>query len=57
MKRLRALLLTTREIRAWLRERKLRWLTPVVVVLLLLGGLLSFAASVPALSPFLYALF
>jgi hypothetical protein len=57
MRRLRALLLTAREINAWLRERRLRWLAPLVLLLLFLGGILSVAASAPALSPFLYALF
>jgi hypothetical protein len=41
----------------WLRERRLGWLAPVVVLLLGLGGLLALAAAAPAISPFVYLLF
>ncbi|MCA9772722.1 MAG: hypothetical protein KC466_09970 [Myxococcales bacterium] len=40
----------------FLRERKLLWLTPIFLVLGLLGGLLIFSASSP-LAPFIYAIF
>ncbi|MBM4365916.1 MAG: hypothetical protein FJ090_05655 [Deltaproteobacteria bacterium] len=42
---------------AWLRERRLGWLSPVVFLLLGLGGLLALAAAAPAISPFVYLLF
>lgn len=57
MKRLRALLSTLSDIMAWLRERKLGWLAPLVFLLVGLGGLLALAAAVPAISPFVYLLF
>ncbi len=41
----------------WLRERKLGWLSPVVFLVLGLGGLLALAAAAPAISPFVYLLF
>jgi hypothetical protein len=41
---------------AFMRERKKFWLIPIVVVLLLLGGLLVFAQG-SALAPFIYTLF
>ncbi len=40
----------------FLRERKKWWLAPIVVFLLLLGGLLVFAKG-SALAPFIYSLF
>ncbi|MDP8224589.1 MAG: DUF5989 family protein [Candidatus Lernaella stagnicola] len=40
----------------FVRRRKLVWMTPILVVLLLLAGLIFFAESA-VLSPFLYALF
>lgn len=40
----------------FLRERKLLWLTPILLLLGLLGGLLIFAQSSP-LAPFIYAIF
>ena len=40
----------------FMRERKKFWLIPIVVVLLLLGGLLVFAQG-SALAPFIYTLF
>ncbi len=40
----------------FMRERKQFWLIPIVVVLLLLGGLLVIAQG-SALAPFIYTLF
>ena len=40
----------------FLRERKKWWLAPIVIFLLLLGGLLVFAKG-SALAPFIYSLF
>lgn len=41
----------------FLWEEKVWWLTPMVLVLLLFGLLLVFAASSPALAPFIYTIF
>jgi hypothetical protein len=41
---------------AFMRERKKFWLIPIVLVLLLLGGLLVLAQG-SALAPFIYTLF
>lgn len=57
MNRFGAILDTIRELTAWLRERRLQWLAPLVFVLVGLGGLLALAAAVPAISPFVYLLF
>lgn len=57
MNRLRAILETVRELGAWLRERKLGWLAPLIFILVGLGGILALAAAVPAISPFVYLLF
>ncbi len=40
----------------FLRQNKKLWLLPIVVVMLLLGGLLAFAQG-SALAPFIYSLF
>jgi hypothetical protein len=40
----------------FLRARKKFWLMPVILVLLLLGGLIVLAAN-PAVAPFIYTLF
>lgn len=45
-----------REFLLFLRERKKWWLAPMVIFLLLLGGLLAFAKG-SALAPFIYSLF
>jgi hypothetical protein len=45
-----------REFWEFLRERKKWWLAPIVLFLLLLGGLLIFAKG-SALAPFIYSLF
>jgi hypothetical protein len=45
-----------REFWNFLRVRKKWWLAPVVIFLLLLGGLLVFAKG-SALAPFIYSLF
>jgi hypothetical protein len=44
------------ELWAFLRERKKLWLLPIVVVLVLVGGLLVFAQG-SALAPFIYSIF
>ena len=45
-----------RELWAFLKVRKKWWLTPVVVVLVVLGALIVFAQG-SALAPFIYTLF
>jgi hypothetical protein len=40
----------------FMRERKKLWLAPIVLVMLLLGGLLIFAQG-SAVAPFIYTLF
>ena len=40
----------------FMRERKKLWLAPIIVVMLLLGGLIVFAQG-SSLAPFLYTLF
>ena len=45
-----------REFFDFLRERKKWWIAPIVVFLVLLGGLLVFAKG-SALAPFIYSLF
>lgn len=57
MKTLRAILETLGQVVLWLRERRLGWLAPLVMVLLALGLLFALAAAVPAVSPFVYLLF
>jgi hypothetical protein len=44
------------EIWDFLRIRKVWWLTPILILLVLVGVLIIFAQS-SALSPFIYALF
>ena len=45
-----------KEFWSFLRTRKRWWLTPIVLFLVLLGGLLVFAKG-SALAPFIYSLF
>jgi len=45
-----------REFFDFLRERKKWWIAPIVIFLVLLGGLLVFAKG-SALAPFIYSLF
>jgi hypothetical protein len=45
-----------RELWAFMRERKKLWLAPIIVVLLLMGGLLVIAQGT-ALAPFIYSIF
>ena len=40
----------------FMRERKKYWLAPIIIVLVLLGGLLVFAQG-SAVAPFIYTLF
>ena len=46
----------TREIWAYLKERKKWWLAPVIVMMLIVGALLVFAQG-SALAPFIYTIF
>jgi hypothetical protein len=41
---------------AFMRERKKFWLAPIVIVMVLLGGLLIFAQG-SVVAPFIYTLF
>ena len=41
---------------AFMRARKKFWLLPIIVILLLLGGLIVFAQG-SAIAPFIYTLF
>ena len=45
-----------RELWGFMRERKKFWLAPIIIVLLLLGGLLVFAQG-SVVAPFIYTLF
>ena len=40
----------------FMRERKKFWLAPIIIVMLLLGGLIVFAQG-SAVAPFIYTLF
>ena len=40
----------------FMKERKKFWLAPIIIVLLLIGGLLVFAQG-SAIAPFIYTLF
>jgi hypothetical protein len=46
----------TRELWSFMSQRKKFWLLPILVVLLLVGGLLVFAQG-SALAPFIYTIF
>jgi hypothetical protein len=41
---------------AFMRERKKFWLAPIIIVMVLLGGLIVFAQG-SAVAPFIYTLF
>jgi len=45
-----------RDLWAFMRDRKKFWLAPIIVVLLLLGGLIVFSQG-SAVAPFIYTLF
>jgi len=45
-----------KEIWAFLRERKKLWLTPIIIIMLLIGGLLILAQG-SVVAPFIYTLF
>jgi uncharacterized protein DUF5989 len=47
---------TVRELWTFLVHRKKYWLLPIVLIMVLIGGLLVFAAS-SALAPFIYTIF
>lgn len=44
------------ELWAFLKERKAWWLTPIIIMLIIVGLLIIFGQS-SAVSPFIYALF
>ena len=44
------------ELWAYMRDRKKWWLVPVILVMVLVGGLLVFAQG-SALAPFIYTIF
>jgi hypothetical protein len=44
------------ELWAFMRERKKLWLAPIIVILVIIGGLL-FIAQGTALAPFIYSIF
>ena len=44
------------ELWAFMRERKKLWLMPILIVLVVVGGLLVFAQG-SALAPFIYTIF
>ena len=43
-----------KEIWAFLRIRKKFWLAPIIIALLLLGGLIALGSSAGVVSPFVY---
>lgn len=45
-----------RDLWGYMRDRKKFWLAPIIIVLVLLGGLLIFAQG-SAMAPFIYTLF
>ncbi|MDQ2670961.1 MAG: DUF5989 family protein [Gemmatimonadota bacterium] len=45
-----------RELWAYMRVRKKWWLAPIIIAMLLIGGLLVFAQG-SALAPFIYTIF
>lgn len=45
-----------RDLWGFMRERKKFWLAPIILVLMLLGGLVIFAQG-SAVAPFIYTLF
>ena len=46
----------TRELWAYMRARKKWWLAPIIIAMLLIGGLVVFAEG-SALAPFIYTIF
>lgn len=46
----------TRELWQFMRARKKLWLLPIIIVMVLVGGLLVFAQG-SALAPFIYTIF
>ena len=42
---------------AFMKVRKKYWLAPIIVVLLLVGGLIMLTVLAPASAPFVYTLF
>jgi hypothetical protein len=45
-----------RDLWAFMRERKKFWLAPIIIVMLLLGGLIIFSQG-SVVAPFIYTLF
>ncbi len=56
MSTLKGMLATIRELMGFLWANKLWWMSPIVVVLLLVGGLVVLGSST-GLGPFVYSLF
>ena len=48
---------TIQELMQFIWENKIWWLTPVFIVLALIGILIIFTAGNPAATPFIYTLF
>ena len=46
----------SKELWAFMRQRKKFWLLPIIVIMVLVGGLLVFAQG-SALAPFIYTIF
>lgn len=46
-----------KELWAFLRSRKKLWLAPIIIVMVVLGGLLLLAAEGSVVAPFIYTLF
>lgn len=47
---------TLKDLWQYMKKRKALWIAPILIVLLLLGAILFFAAS-PVAAPFVYTLF
>ena len=47
---------TLKDLWQYMKKRKALWIAPILIVLLLLGAILFFAAS-PVAAPFIYTLF
>jgi hypothetical protein len=47
---------TLKDLWQYMKKRKALWIAPILIVLLLLGAVLFFAAS-PVAAPFIYTLF
>jgi hypothetical protein len=45
-----------KDILFFIKERKKFWLAPIIIILLLLGGLIAFSSG-SAIAPFIYTIF